>query len=773
MLSEVPLPPPPPPPPPPLPPPEEYPPDVATDDPISHLSTATKHVALVDAASTLERLRSLHSEREACTLFASSLLAHPLGASFNGSGADDGGDIGKNSKLNPLLADPLYPSSLPGGVRDAWASLSRSSRPLDILGEEVDDLADDTAENVDVSSALAEGTIITASMIEKELAKEKRHENEEYTLNNGQLSIACRMAALRAVISREVELMNLLEKDVKRNGTLLEGARKTISDNADSKSIAAGNGSTYFMNSFYQRLNAVKVYHSQNNIDREADPNYLALGGGVNQSNNNSLPMLLSGQKRKHGHPLADGYDIASLIANETTAVRLGEVFTPEERYGKSLDLVTIYEGEVRSMRHVFKAENEKSSSISIISYLDFLSILSKGLNTSVSESAKLRDRRKYARFLRLLEKYLTAFLRHTSPFLNISVEVIAKSIASFEREWRGKGCVDGWECRTANAALESDKSSQSDDKPLASSVGIELSKYATSSDLGKNVSGDDLKIELARLGLKCGGSVSDRAVRLFLTKYTPLDKLPTKVFAKKNAQGAKKTKTGISGAAASVQNRTSKNAPNLIADSRVCIARQEAIVSSLLDQLRPTLEGTRRRVERRTTQTENEKDQELEEDINGVPIDESNPRDGEKGGGDNDSADEEDGEDAPIYNPKNVPLGWDGKPIPYWLFKLHGLNHFYPCEICGNESYRGRRNFEKHFTESRHAYGMRCLSIPNTKHFHGVTKIADAQELWGRLRTVLEGNQFDVDQEEEYEDSHGNVLNRAQYEDLARQGLL
>jgi len=137
----------------------------------------------------------------------------------------------------------------------------------------------------------------------------------------------------------------------------------------------------------------------------------------------------------------------------------------------------------------------------------------------------------------------------------------------------------------------------------------------------------------------------------------------------------------------------------------------------------------------------------------------------------DTDSEDEE--EDAPIYNPKGVPLGWDGKPIPYWLFKLHGLNHFFPCEICGNESYRGRWNFEKHFTESKHAYGMRCLGIPNTKHFHGVTKIQDAQNLWAELRKSVEGDLFDGVKEEEYEDSHGNVLNRAQYEDLARQGLL
>lgn len=323
-----------------------------------------------------------------------------------------------------------------------------------------------------------------------------------------------------------------------------------------------------------------------------------------------------------------------------------------------------------------------------------------------------------------------------------------------------------------ANPALVSGKVSSPDDKPLNSGAGIDLSKYATSSDLEKGVSGDELKSELACLGLKCGGSVSDRAVRLFLTKDTPLDKLPAKVFAKKKGESVKKAKTDASGVAASGHNGASENTPKLIAGSRMDVARQEAIVSSLLDQLKPTLEGTRRRVERRTTQTENERDQELEEEINGVPMDDANPRDGKKGGGEDDS-DEEDEEDAPIYNPKNVPLGWDGKPIPYWLFKLHGLNHFYPCEICGNESYRGRRNFEKHFTESRHSYGMRCLSIPNTKHFHGVTKIADAQELWGRLRLVLEGNQFDVAHEEEYEDSHGNVLNRAQYEDLARQGLL
>lgn len=35
----------------------------------------------------------------------------------------------------------------------------------------------------------------------------------------------------------------------------------------------------------------------------------------------------------------------------------------------------------------------------------------------------------------------------------------------------------------------------------------------------------------------------------------------------------------------------------------------------------------------------------------------------------------ESDDEDGQIYNPLKLPMGWDGKPIPYWLYKLHGLS--------------------------------------------------------------------------------------------------
>merc|ERR1712050_769466 len=100
---------------------------------------------------------------------------------------------------------------------------------------------------------------------------------------------------------------------------------------------------------------------------------------------------------------------------------------------------------------------------------------------------------------------------------------------------------------------------------------------------------------------------------------------------------------------------------------------------------------------------------------------------------------------------------GPDGKPIPYWLYKLHGLNRRIECEICGNYVYEGRRAFEKHFKESRHKQGMQALGIPNSKTFFEITTINDAINLWNsvkafQLQTGVCGD------EQEVEDKDGNV---------------
>lgn len=128
---------------------------------------------------------------------------------------------------------------------------------------------------------------------------------------------------------------------------------------------------------------------------------------------------------------------------------------------------------------------------------------------------------------------------------------------------------------------------------------------------------------------------------------------------------------------------------------------------------------------------------------------------------------------ESTIYNPKDVPLGWDGKPIPYWMYKLHGLNHEFKCEICGGATYKGPRAFERHFTDQTHVSGLRRLGIGYSKSFMMVTRIQDALQLQERLHGRQSQLEFDRDREVEVEDNNGNVMNLKTMNDLKRQGLL
>lgn len=183
--------------------------------------------------------------------------------------------------------------------------------------------------------------------------------------------------------------------------------------------------------------------------------------------------------------------------------------------------------------------------------------------------------------------------------------------------------------------------------------------------------------------------------------------------------------------------------------------------IQSLCSLLSEIVTATRRHAEKQQTRTFEEKQLLIEEEEYG------NLPDVEE------VVEEEEPDEGPLYNPLNLPLGWDGKPIPFWLYKLHGLGTEFKCEICGNQSYWGRRAFDRHFQEWRHAHGMRCLGVPNTKHFHDITLIEDALSLYAKIKDSLKKEQFYSDLDEEFEDSEGNVLNKRTYEDLARQGLL
>ncbi|KAL6615798.1 hypothetical protein ACP70R_038068 [Stipagrostis hirtigluma subsp. patula] len=75
------------------------------------------------------------------------------------------------------------------------------------------------------------------------------------------------------------------------------------------------------------------------------------------------------------------------------------------------------------------------------------------------------------------------------------------------------------------------------DGKTTSLSEPLDLSKYNSAVEL-EALGLEKLKMELQTHGLKCGGTLQERAARLFLLKTTPLDKLPKKLLAKSTAGG-------------------------------------------------------------------------------------------------------------------------------------------------------------------------------------------------------------------------------------------
>lgn len=201
-------------------------------------------------------------------------------------------------------------------------------------------------------------------------------------------------------------------------------------------------------------------------------------------------------------------------------------------------------------------------------------------------------------------------------------------------------------------------------------------------------------------------------------------------------------------------------------------LAFKETLLMRYRENLTDTIEDTMNNIRKKQTRTAEELEAEMylseDDEPLTMPIQEIKRRSEKKQTAKSDSSDDEE----PVYNPRNLPIGYDGKPIPYWVYRLHGLNIEYKCEICGNYSYWGRRAFERHFQEWRHAYGMRCLRIPNTLHFKEIVRIDEAIAMHKKLIEDHSLEKFRPEDEEELEDKDGNVMTLKTYQYLQRQGL-
>ncbi|KAK0383679.1 hypothetical protein NLU13_9590 [Sarocladium strictum] len=193
-------------------------------------------------------------------------------------------------------------------------------------------------------------------------------------------------------------------------------------------------------------------------------------------------------------------------------------------------------------------------------------------------------------------------------------------------------------------------------------------------------------------------------------------------------------------------------------------VAEREFRVKRLASAMSTERGDTRVNVERKQGMTERERQQELDNLLNMSDTPQQAAAD--------DEGEDEDGEEK-IYNPLKLPLAWDGKPIPFWLYRLHGLGVEFPCEICGNFVYMGRRAFDKHFNEARHIYGLKCLGINNTSLFRDITQIEEAMKLWEKIQREQKRTTVDDGSVVQMEDGDGNVMPEKVYYDLQKQGLL
>nr|CAG4650839.1 EOG090X03G1 [Simocephalus serrulatus] len=377
--------------------------------------------------------------------------------------------------------------------------------------------------------------------------------------------------------------------------------------------------------------------------------------------------------------------------------------FTDEEGYGKYLDLHESY----------VKYTNLKG--IQKVDYINYLNIFDR-----LFDIPREKKNGEYRNYLQGLVDYLVDYVARVKPVMDLD-NLFHQIEQDFEKDFSA-GTFPGWPKETTGSALAN------------TGAALDLSAFSSPEELA-SLGLDRLKSALMALGLKCGGTLEDRAKRLFGTKGLQIDEIDKSLFAK--GQGKNKG--------------TSEHDKE--AEKHKKVALLEAQIYKLIEILSEQRASTKENVERKQARTDGEREEE-EEEVVEVP------------------EDEDDDDDVP-YNPKNLPLGWDGKPIPYWLYKLHGLNISYNCEICGNYTYKGPKAFQRHFAEWRHAHGMRCLGIPNTAHFANVTRIEDAISLWTKLRSQKTSERFVADHEEEYEDSMGNVIPKKTYEDLRRQGLL
>ncbi|KAF5790506.1 putative splicing factor SF3a60 binding domain, SF3A3 domain, splicing factor 3A subunit 3 [Helianthus annuus] len=329
----------------------------------------------------------------------------------------------------------------------------------------------------------------------------------------------------------------------------------------------------------------VEIYEDKDNARKDE---IAALGGQITATGTNVFSAFYDRLKEireyhRGRHPSAARVLDSEQLLEEEPHIQ----FRGEEAYGRYLDLHELYNDYINSK---FGKQ---------IDYSTYLEVFSQPQRIP---SSKLQATRQYKEYLRKLTGYLVYFLERIEPLRDLD-RLFSKVTTEFEEQW-------------ANGKVDERK----DDAQENTSINLDY--YSTIEELVE-LGPEKLKKALVALGLKAGGTVQQRAERLFLTKHTPLENLDKRHFAK----GAR---------------RPEQNNVKHQNDDPKQIALMEVKLEKLCEILSEKIIQTRKNVERKQGLTSKEIEAEMEdEDVADMEIDDENQQ---------------------VYNPLKFPMGWDGR---------------------------------------------------------------------------------------------------------------
>lgn len=189
---------------------------------------------------------------------------------------------------------------------------------------------------------------------------------------------------------------------------------------------------------------------------------------------------------------------------NLNEGVEINVPFSGEEVFGKYFDLHAFY------MRYINLPKIQTGADTDYLHFLDkFNSFF------HIPESHK--DSKAYSDYLNDLWEYMETFFRRVQPLVDFT-ETVSEWQSDFNEKWTS-GKIAGWKA-------SSTKNSKGD-----AQNSLRLGMFNAPTEL-EALGMDRLKEALQAMGLKCGGTLKDRADRLWSVRGKKVEEIPAKLRA-------------------------------------------------------------------------------------------------------------------------------------------------------------------------------------------------------------------------------------------------